>query len=96
MLYPWEKDPVKALQADFAFAIGHTAILVRSSNPELRMVINTERGQKLPIGEGIFTDGTTIELQDIGMPQPSVPTMTVQELIQVVMDKARELGLELA
>ena len=96
MLYPWEKPSIEALQADFAFAIRHTAILVRSSNPELRMVVNTERGQKLPIGEGIFTDGTTIELQDIGMPQPNCPVMTVQELIQAVMDKAKELGLELA
>lgn len=89
-------ETITAIQRDMAFACRYTAILVRSSDERLRMVINTERGQKPPPGEGVFTDGTTIEMQDIGMPQPNVPTMTVQEMIQAVIDKATELGLELA
>lgn len=107
-LMPWEvpdEEPplerslegtVAAIQRDMAFACRHTGVLVRSSNEALRLVVNTERGQVLPPGVGTFTDGTTIEMQDLGMPQPGCPTMTVQELVKTVMDKATELGLELA
>ena len=88
-------DTVKALQADMLFAVKHTAILVRSSNSSLRMVVNIERGSDIPSGVCTFTDGTTIEFQDIGMPQPGVPTMTAQELGKAVFSKVTELGLEI-
>jgi hypothetical protein len=89
------EETVTALQRDFAFAIKYSSTLVRSSNPDLRMIVNMERGQKLPPGEVTFTDGSTMEFQDIGMPQIGVPTMTVQELAQTAYNKATELGLEL-
>lgn len=103
MTYPWETasepslaETVRALQADMAYAIGHTAILVRSSNTLLRMVANTVRGQSMPPGVCTFTDGSTVEFQDIGMPQAGVPEMTVPELVRAVFHKATELELEIA
>jgi len=94
------EDTVKALQADMLFAVRHTGVLVRSNNEELRMVINTERGQLLPPGTCTFTDGgphpVTVEFQDIGMPQPGMPLMTMQELARHVFHKANEMGLEIA
>jgi hypothetical protein len=106
-LMPWEapadepperslEETVKALQADMAFAVRHTAVLVRSDNALLRMVVNTERGQLMPPGAVTFTDGSTVEFQDIGMCQLGVPTMTVHELAKAVFSKATELGLEIA
>lgn len=107
MKMPWEvdevppperslADTVAAIQADIAFAVRYTSVLVRSPNEALRMIVNTERGQSLPVGTVTFTDGSTVEFQDVGMPQPNVPTMTVQELAKAVFGKATELGLEFA
>ena len=96
---PWEPVPldetVTLLQRDFAYAVQMTAILVHSNQPELRMCVNTPRGQIVPRGVGRFTDGSTMELQDLGMPQPGCPVMSVDELVAKVMDVARNLGLEL-
>ena len=96
---PWEPVPldetVTLLQRDFAYAVQMTAILVHSNQLELRMCVNTPRGQIVPRGVGRFTDGSTMELQDLGMPQPGCPVMTVDELVAKVMDVARNLGLEL-
>jgi len=99
MTYPWEapeqslEEIVHAIQRDMMFAVSHTAVLVRSSMPELRMVTNTARGQEIPKGLCTYNDGTVVEFQDIGMPQIGVPTMTMQELVQTVHAKATELGL---
>lgn len=90
------QDTVRLLQADFAYAMTHTAVLVHSPHDKLRMLVNTARGQIVPAGECRFTDGTTLEFQDIGMPQPNAPAMTVQELVTRVWQIAAELGLELA
>lgn len=93
---PTLADTVRAIQQDIAFAVKHTAILVRSDNVAFRMVVNTERGQLMPPGRVTFSDGSTVEFQDVGMPQPNVPTMTVQELVKTAFSKATELGLEIA
>lgn len=100
--FPWEpavrstEDTVALLQRDFAYAVQMTAVLVHSNQPALAMLINTARGQIVPRGQCKFTDGSTFELQDVGMPQPNAPAMTVQELMARLWDVARELGLELA
>lgn len=100
--FPWELAPrtteetVAALQRDFAYAVVNTAIVVHSNNPAFALVANTRRGQIIPRGECKFTDGTTIELQDIGMCQPgNVPHMTVQEIMRQIWELASELGLEI-
>ena len=97
---PWEPVPVAEtvalLQQDFAYAIKYTAVLVHSARPELRMLINTARGQIIPRGECKFTDGTTIEFQDVGMPQVGVEEMSLQDLIDRVYNAARMIGLEIA
>jgi hypothetical protein len=94
---PWEIVPVEEtvamLQRDFAYAVLRTAVMVRSTQPALRTVVNTLRGQIVPNGVGRFTDGTTVEFADIGMPQPGAPEMTVEQLVKRVADAARELGL---
>lgn len=89
-------DTVAAIQADMRFAVRHTAVLVRSDNALLRMVVNTERGQAIPPGKCVFKDGSAIEFQDIGMPQPGMPLMTVPELVKAAFSKAVEIGLEIA
>jgi hypothetical protein len=102
MKMPWEtpeqslEDIVQALRADMQFMHAFTAILVRSQNEKLRTVVNTERGQVMPEGKCTFKDGTTIEFQDIGMPQIGMPAMTVQELVLTTLDKAFALELELS
>jgi hypothetical protein len=97
--FPWEPVPVAEtvalLQRDVAYMVAATAVKVHSNRPELRTVVNTERGQIVPRGECRFTDGTTIEFQDIGMPQIGVPTMTVQDLLTRIWGIARDFGLEL-
>lgn len=104
MTFPWETDTpavrstediVAAMQKDLQFMVAYTAVLVHSNQPALAMLVNTARGQIVPQGQCKFTDGSTLELQDIGMPQPGTPTMTVQELMARVWDIARELELEL-
>lgn len=101
--FPWEKpavqpveETVELLKRDFAYAVQFTAVLVHSKHPALQMLVNTRRGQIVPRGECRLSDGTTFEMQDVGMPQPNSPTMTVQELIVRVADVVRELGLEIA
>jgi hypothetical protein len=88
-------ETLELLQRDLYYMTTHTAVLVHSSRPELRAVVNTQRGQIIPRGECRFTDGTTFELQDIGMPQPKAPEMSVKDLMAHVWEVARELGLEL-
>ena len=109
MTFPWEKlpvpiaepqlpalqDTVTALQRDFAFAIAYTAVHVHSTHDELAITVNTRRGQIVPRGECKFTDGSTIEFQDLGMPQPGAETMTVAELLARTWETALLFGLEL-
>lgn len=102
MTYPWEKpvpavieNTVALLQRDFAYAVTYTAVLVHSKHVALKMLVNTRRGQIVPRGECRFTDGTTFELQDVGMPQPNCPEMTVPDLMAKIWETAREHGLEL-
>lgn len=96
---PWEPVPVTEtlalLQRDVMYLVSHTAVLVRSNRAELSVMINTRRGQIIPGGECKFTEGVTVEFQDIGMPQINCPAMTVQELMTLIMDTAKNLGLEL-
>jgi len=98
--FPWEPAPVTetvaAMQRDMAYMVTHTAVLVHSNRPELQMLVNTARGQIVPRGQCKFTDGSTMELQDIGMPQVNAPTMTVNELMARLWGLAREAGLEIA
>jgi hypothetical protein len=97
--FPWEpvpvQDTVALLQKDVAYMVQYTAVLVHSNNPALSMLVNTPRGQIIPRNECKFAEGTTIEFQDIGMPQVNAPIMTVSELIAKVWDAVRELGLEI-
>lgn len=99
--FPWEpavqttEDTVKLLQRDFTYAVLHTAVLVHSKHAALQMLVNTRRGQVIPRGECKFNDGSTLEFQDVGMPQPGAPVMSVQELMTRAWEIARELGLEL-
>jgi hypothetical protein len=95
---PWDPVPVeetlRLLQLDFGYAVSHTAVAVHSDIEELQLRVNTLRGQIVPRGECKFTGGHKIEFQDIGMPQPGLPTMTVPELIAKVWEVAEGLGLE--
>jgi hypothetical protein len=88
-------EKIALLQRDFAYILQFTAVLVRSPHPALQILVNTARGQIIPRGECKFSDGSTLELQDIGAPQVGVPEMTVAELMARVWEVARELGLEL-
>jgi len=56
-------------------------------------LVNTRRGQIVPRGECKFTDGSKSELQDIGMPQPGMPTMTVQRVDGVLVERATDLKI---
>jgi len=100
-IFPWDpprrsvEDTIALLQNDFAYAVANTAIVVHSNNPALVFTANTQRGQLVPRGEVKFTDGTTVELQDIGMCQPNVPYMTVQQIMSRVWKLASELKLEI-
>lgn len=97
--YPWEPVPVgetvAAIQRDLAYIVTHTAVLVHSSRPALEMLVNTLRGQIVPRGQVKFKDGTTLELQDIGMPQVNCEEITVGELMKRIWDVAKDLGLEM-
>lgn len=106
MTFPWERiqlpapapsvaDTVTAMQRDLAYMVTHTAVFVHSQHDALRMLVNTPRGQIVPRGACKFTDGSTVEFQDIGMPQVGAPEMTVIDLTKQVWGVARELGLEL-
>lgn len=87
------EELVAALQRDFAYAMTNTAVLVHSKHEELQMLVNTPRGQIIPRGECKLTDDSTIEFQDIGMPQIGVPYMTVKELLGEVWGAVAKLGL---
>lgn len=95
--FPWEPptttDLVDSLRRDFAYAVANTCVAVHSNNPAFTFAANTQRGQIVPRGEVKFTDGTTVELQDVGMPQPGVPFMTVQEIMSRIWELAGELNL---
>lgn len=97
--YPWEpvpiEDTVRLLQRDFAYAVQFTAVQVHSPHEALQILVNTPRGQIIPRGECKFNDGSTLEFQDIGMPQPGASTMTIAKLMAMVWSVAREKGLEL-
>lgn len=104
--YPWEQVPaavtertteetVRLMQADLLYMTTHTSVTVHSNQPALEMLVNTPRGQIVPRGECKFRDGSTIEFQDIGMPQVGAPIVTVRDLMARVWSIAAELGLEL-
>lgn len=88
-------ETVAAMQRDMAYMVTHTAVLVQSRHAALAMLVNTPRGQIIPRGECTFTDGSTLAFQDIGMPQPGAPEMTLKELMARAWEVARDLGLEL-
>lgn len=96
---PWEPVPTEEtlalLQKDVAFMVLHSAVLVHSNRPELQILVNVRRGEIVPRNECKFTDGTTLEFQDIGMPQPNMPLMTVKDLLAMVWDVVQTLGLEM-
>lgn len=89
------EDRFKLLQRDMAYMVTHTAVQVNSPHAALQMLVNTARGQIIPRNKCIFSDGTALELQDIGMPQPGAPTMTVAALLAQVWGVVRSMGLEL-
>ena len=99
--FPWEpavqttEDTVKLIQADLLYMTQYTAVMVHSPHEALQIVVNTRRGQIVPRGECKFSDGSALEFQDIGCPQPGAAEMTVQELMTYVLDVARANGLEL-
>ena len=101
-IFPWDpprrpiEHTIELLQNDFAYAVANTAVMVHSNNPALVLTANTQRGQLVPRGEVKFTDGTTIEFQDIGMPQVNVPYMSVQQIMSHIWKLTSELGLEIA
>lgn len=98
---PWDEEPaapttaelVEAMRRDWLYAVANTAIAVHSNNDAFKMLVNTKRGQLVPRNEVKFSDGTTVELQDIGMCQPGLPYMTVQEILGKIVEIAGELGL---
>lgn len=107
-LLPWEappapavrplEDTVRLLQADMRFALGYTGVMVHATGPhgaELGMLVNMRRGQLVPKGEVRYSGGHVIEFQDIGMPQPNCPTMTLPELAGALQETVTRLGLEL-
>lgn len=89
------EDTVRLLQRDMAYMVTHTAVQVHSSHKALQILVNTARGQIIPHGECKLSDGTALELQDIGMPQPGAPAMTVAALLAQVWGVVRSMGLEL-
>lgn len=102
--FPWEPEPpsvrtteetVTAIQRDLAYMVTHTAVRVHSNRPELTIVVNTPRGQIIPMGEVKYRGGYTVELQDIGMPQPGAVEMKINELAAHVHATALFAGLEL-
>jgi hypothetical protein len=100
--FPWDppkrsaEDTIALLQSDFAYAVANTAIVVHSNNPAFAFIANTQRGQLIPRGEVKFSDGTTVELQDIAMPQPNVPYLTVPQIMSRLWKLASESGLEIS
>jgi hypothetical protein len=101
-LFPWDpprrsvEDTVALMQQDFAYAVTNTAVVVHSNNAAFTFIATTARGQLMPRGEVKFSDGTTVELQDIGMCQPNTPYMTVPQIMSRLWKLASDLGLEIA
>lgn len=102
--FPWETQPpaapttedtVRMLQRDVAFIVKYTAVHVRSNVDALDMLVNTPRGQIVPQGICMLSDGSTFEFHDIGAPQPGAPVLTIKELVAQVWDVVGALGLEL-
>ncbi len=90
------EETLTALQRDFAYAVQYTAIRVHSNRPELCATVNTRRGQIIPKGVATFSDGTTTEFQDMGMPQVGAGSVEcITDLIAMVLDIATEKGLTL-
>ncbi len=100
-IFPWDPpqrstaDTIALLQNDLAYAVANTAVVVHSNNPAFAFIANTQRGQLVPRGEVKLSDGTTVELQDIGMPQPNVPYATVQQIMSRLWKLASDSGLEI-
>lgn len=98
--WPWEPAPVAdtvaLLQRDMAYMVQWTAIKVHSNRPELQLTVNTQRGQIIPRNEFKYKDGTTVEFQDLGMPQIDVQQMSVKALVMLVIERGNDLGLEIA
>lgn len=98
--FPWEPIPpaeaIEALRRDFAYAVGNTSVTVHSNNAAFIMSVNTARGQIVPRGEVVFSDGTKIELYDNGMCQPGLESMTVRDLMAHILALASELNLTVA
>ena len=101
---PWAQpvrsidETVRLLQADVSYMVKHTAVAVHVTGPhaaELSMYVNTPRGQLVPTGTGRLTQGHTVVFQDIGMPQPGLPFMSIKELAQALTQRAAALGLEI-
>lgn len=86
---------VELLTKDFATAVAYTAVLVHSPHAELRILANVPRGQLVPQGVAKYSDGSTVQFQDVGMPQPGAPFMGIPELLRRVFELTQELGLEL-
>lgn len=98
--WPWEPVPVaetvSLLQRDMAYMVQWTGVKVHSNRPELQLTVNVQRGQLIPRNEFKYKDGTTVEFQDLGMPQIGVQQMTIKELVMSVIEKGNALGLEIA
>lgn len=90
---PIEKQ-VEALARDFTVAVRCTGVVVHSKHEALQILVNVPRGQLIPRNEAKLSDGSTIEFQDIGMPQPGAPFINVSELVRRVLEICSELGLE--
>jgi hypothetical protein len=89
---------VKALQADVRTMVSHTGVIVHATGPHaaaLGMLVNTTRGQLIPPGEVRYSGGHTLRFQDLGMPQPGAPFMTIPQLVKSLVDVTQRLGLEL-
>jgi hypothetical protein len=90
-------EKLRRLQEDVGTIVTHTGVMVHATGPHaaaLSMLVNTRRGQLMPTGVARYTDGTTIQFQDIGMPQPGAPFMTLPELFQQLYGIVQQLGLQ--
>lgn len=107
--FPWEQEPeqsqpeqprtveeiVAMLQRDFAFAVNTTAVKVHSNEAAFRIIVNTPRGQIVPTEKTTFSDGTYVQLQDLGMCQPGVSYMELSDIAAMILNVADGLGLKL-
>lgn len=103
--FPWEQEPqppfapledrFERLRRDVTTMVTHTAVMVCATHESLDgIVANVPRNEIVPSGKAKYTGGNTVEFQNIGMPQPGHPFMTLRELLQTVHHKAAELGWE--